>query len=43
VIDLLKKEVEKKIGKKITKRGDCELVSNVILETLEVEISYSTI
>ena len=29
--------------KKITNRGDCELVSNVILETLELEISYSTV
>lgn len=43
LIDILKKEIEKKIGKKVTNRGDCELVSNVILETLEVEISYSTI
>ena len=43
LIDILKKEVEKKIGKKITNRGDCELVSNVILETLELEISYSTV
>jgi hypothetical protein len=43
LIDLLKKEIEKKIGKKITNRGDCELVSNVIFESLEVEISYSTI
>ncbi len=43
LIDILKKEIEKKIGKKITNRGDCELVSNVILETLEEEISYSTI
>ena len=43
LIDILKKEIEKKIGKKVTNRGDCELVSNVILETLEEEISYSTI
>ena len=43
MIDILKKEIEKKIGKKVTNRGDCELVSNVILETLEEEISYSTI
>ena len=43
LIDVLKKEVEKKIGKKVTNRGDCELISNVILETLELEISYSTI
>ena len=43
MIDILKREIEKKIGKKVTNRGDCELVSNVILETFEVEISYSTI
>lgn len=43
LIDILKREIEKKIGKKVTNRGDCELVSNVILETFEVEISYSTI
>ncbi len=43
MIDILKKEIEKKIGKKVTNRGDCELVSNVILESLDEEISYSTI
>lgn len=43
MIDILKKEIEVKIGKKVTNRGDCELVSNVILETLDEEISYSTI
>ena len=43
MIDILKREIEREIGGKVTNRGDCELVSNVILETLEVEISYSTI
>jgi len=43
LIDILKKEIEKKIGKKINSRGDCELVSNVILETLELEISYNSV
>ena len=43
MIDILKKEIEAKIGGKVTNRGDCELVSNVILETLGLEISYSTI
>ena len=43
MIDILKREIEKKIGKKITNRGDCELVANIILETLEEDISYSTI
>jgi hypothetical protein len=43
LIDVLKKEIEKKIGRKINSRGDCELVSNIIFETLEVEISYNTV
>ena len=43
LIDVLKKEIEKKIGKKINSRGDCELVSNIIFETLETEISYNTV
>lgn len=43
MFDILKKEIEVKIGRKVTNRGDCELVSNVILETLDEEISYSTI
>lgn len=41
--DILKKRVEKKIGKPIKTRGDCELVSNAVLETLDIDISYSTI
>ena len=43
MIDILKKEIERKLEKKIKDRGDCELVSNVILENLQLEISYSTI
>ena len=43
MVDILKREIERKIGGKVTNRGDCELVSNVILETLGLEISYSTI
>ena len=43
MIDILKKEIEKKIDKEITTRRDCELVSNIILETLDIEISCSTI
>ena len=43
LIDVLRKEIEKKIGKKINSRGDCELVSNIIFETLETEISYNTV
>jgi len=43
MIFLLKKEVEKKIGQSILNRGDCELLANAILETLDIEISYNTI
>jgi hypothetical protein len=43
LIDILKKEIERKIGRKITNRGDCELVSNVILEIIDKDISYNTI
>lgn len=43
MIDILKQQIEEKVGKKIANRGDCELLSNIILETLDVEISYNTI
>ena len=43
MIEILKKRVEEKIGKPVKTRGDCELVSNAILETLDIDISYSTI
>ena len=43
LIDILKKRIEGKIGKPVKTRGDCELVSNAILETLDIDISYSTI
>jgi hypothetical protein len=43
MLKLLKKEIEKKLGKKILNRGDCELLSNAILETIDIEISYNTI
>ena len=43
LIDILKKRLEKKIGRSITKRGDCELLSNIILETMDVEISFNTL
>ena len=39
----LKKEVESKFGKKVENRGDCELISNAILELLDIEISYNTL
>lgn len=43
MITELKKEVESKFGKKIEKRGDCEMISNAILEFLDIEISYNTL
>ena len=43
LIDILKKRIEGKIGKPVKTRGDCELVSNAVLETLDIDISYSTI
>jgi len=43
MIDILKQKVGKKIGRKIKNRGDCELLSNAIFETLDVDISYNTI
>ena len=43
MINSLKIQLEKKIGKKIQSRGDCELIALAILETLDIEISYNTI
>lgn len=43
MIDVLKKRIEEKIGRPVATRGDCELVSNAITETLDIDISYSTI
>ena len=43
MIDILKKELEKKIGRSITNRGDCELLSNIILEVMDIEISFNTL
>ena len=35
--------VQSYIKRPIRTRGDCELISNVILETLNLDISYNTI
>lgn len=43
MIDILKKKLEKKIGTSITNRGDCELLSNIILEVMDIEISFNTL
>ena len=43
MIDVLKKLIEEKITRSVKSRGDCELISNAILETLDIDISYSTI
>ena len=43
MITELKREVESNYGKKIENRGDCEKISNAILELLDIEISYNTL
>lgn len=43
MLNILKKLVETKIGRSVKTRGDCQLISDTILESLDVEISYSTI
>ena len=43
MIAILKKEIENKLDQKILNRGDCELLSNAILETIDIKISYNTI
>lgn len=42
MIHILKNKVEEKIGTKIKNRGDCELLSNAILDVLDIDISYNT-
>ena len=39
----LKKEIESKFGKTVKNRGDCEMIANSIMLTLNIEISYNTI
>ena len=43
LIEILKKEITKKIKREIKNRGDCVFLSNAIFEILEIEISYNTI
>lgn len=43
MIDVLKNLIVEKIARPVKTRGDCELISNAIIETLDVDISYSTI
>ena len=43
MINELKKEIEKKYGKKVENRGDCEKIASAILESSDFEISYNTI
>lgn len=43
MIKVLKEEVEKKFGKRVENRGDCELISDGILEILDKTISYNTL
>ena len=43
MIDLLKKELELKLGQNIENRGDAELLAHAVQETIDYEISYNTI
>lgn len=43
MIHILKNEVEEKLGTKIQNRGDCELLSDIILKVLDIDLSYNTI
>ena len=43
MIEVLKEEDEKKFGKKVENRGDCELIADGILEILDKTISYNTL
>ena len=43
MVDTLKKEIERKIDRKIKNRGDCEFLSLMILEILDETISYNTL
>lgn len=43
MIDELKKEIEQKIGFNVNNRGQCELISNAILDLIDITISYNTI
>lgn len=43
MIEVLKEEVEKKFGKKVENRGDCEVIADGILEILDKTISYNTL
>ena len=43
LIDILKKEIEELIGRKINNRGDCEYLSNAIFDYQSVDISFNTL
>ena len=43
MIDKLLQKVSDKIGREIKTRGDCQLISNAIYETLDLDLSYNTI
>ena len=43
MVDLLKKELELKLGQNIESRGDAELLAHAVQETIDYEISYNTI
>ena len=43
MINILKKEIENFLGREITKKSDCEYLSDAIFDTLNSEISPSTL
>ena len=43
LIDILKTEVQHFLGRKITKRGDCEYLSHAIFDSLNIEVSFNTL
>ena len=42
-MELLKKQIIKKVGFEVNTRGDCELLSGLILEVTDTHISYNTL
>ncbi len=43
MINILKKEIERKIRRSITKKRDCEFLSDAIFETIDLDISNNTL
>jgi len=43
LINTLKTEIERKVRRSITKKGDCEFLSDAIFETIDLDISTNTL